>query len=299
MGDGFGAAGGSPGGPFSSLVSAQHPSYKKAYNKFKKNALIKMYFKSPKQKGTTEFAKKNEDFDDYAKADALFDKGTEEGFSEELFTNLLNAIGRDISKSKNTNDKMELLNIISDASKDWDNFDYAKAEKILLRFRFPRSMIKELLPHNAKETLADIKRMKAKAHKLPDKSLKINEALQLVKFRYTNNKHDPVPQVKVLDTEYKGQPHQSTYNQRRDVLGWNLNYYENKQEAEKTIDEIDDFARILGTSKKDKYERIKRFFPEQASLLRRYIKTNCKGVKVKEEGLWRNTDWDRIKDLTD
>lgn len=139
---------------------------------------------------------------------------------------------------------------------------------------------------------------KAKANKDElVKKTKITEALQVVKFRYMSARHDPVPEVKVLDTEYPGAEGQKTYGQRQDILGWNLNYFENKKEAKKTIDEIDDFAKILGADKKQKYERIKMLFPEQALYLRRYIKDNCKGVKIKEEGLWRPADWDEIKHL--
>jgi hypothetical protein len=131
------------------------------------------------------------------------------------------------------------------------------------------------------------------------KKTKINEALQAVKFRYTNSKHDPVPEVKVLDTEYLGRPEQKTYGKRKDVLGWNLNYFENKEDARLAIDEIDSFARLLAADKKEKYNRVKTFFPEQAQYLRRYIKEKCKGVKIKHEGLWRNTDWEIIKNLDD
>ena len=127
--------------------------------------------------------------------------------------------------------------------------------------------------------------------------MKLNEVLQLVKFRYTNYKKDPTPEVKVLDTQYFGKIDQKTYRQRQDVLGWNINAYENKKEAEKTLDEIDDFARLLAADKKEKYQRVKLFFPEQAQLLRRYIKEKCKGLRVKEDGLWKQVDWSRIKEL--
>jgi hypothetical protein len=129
------------------------------------------------------------------------------------------------------------------------------------------------------------------------KKSKITEALQTVKFRYTNYRKDPTPEVKVLDTEYPGRPEQKTYGQRADVLGWNVNYFGNKKEAEKTLDEIDSFARLLAGDKKEKYERVKAFFPEQAEHLRRYIKDKCKGVRVKEDDLWKQTDWETIKKL--
>jgi len=172
-------------GPLGSYATEKHPSYKKALKNFKKNAVIKMYFKKPSNKNKDELVKKT----------------------------------------------------------------------------------------------------------------KINEALQAVKFRYTNSKHDPVPVVKVLDTEYEGKKGQKTYGQRKDVLGWNLNYFTDEKEASLAIDEIDSFARLLAADKKEKYNRVKTFFPEQAQYLRRYIKEKCKGVKIKHEGLWKQTDWEEIKRL--
>ena len=64
-----------------------------------------------------------------------------------------------------------------------------------------------------------------------------------------------------------------SYGKRSDVLGWNLNYFINKEYAEKAIDDIDSFARLLsGNNKLEKYERIKKLFPEQAAFIRRYNK---------------------------
>ena len=101
----------------------------------------------------------------------------------------------------------------------------------------------------------------------------ITEALQTVSFGYSNYKNDPNPTVKVLDFEYPGQTWQKSYGKRSDVLGWNLNYFINKEYAEKAIDDIDSFARLLsGNNKLEKYERIKKLFPEQAAFIRRYNK---------------------------
>jgi len=125
--------------------------------------------------------------------------------------------------------------------------------------------------------------------------MKLNEALQLIKFSYANAKHDKHPRVKALDYEYPGRSGQKTYGQRKDLLGWNINYFSNKRYARKAIDDIDSFARLLGAHGKEKYERTKYFFPEQAKFLRRYMRKHVKGIKRKTRiGLWRKTDFNEL-----
>lgn len=128
--------------------------------------------------------------------------------------------------------------------------------------------------------------------------MKLNEALELVKFHYSNYKNDKRPRVKVLDYEYPGQPHQKTYGQRKDLLGWNINYFSNKRYARRAIDEIDSFARLLGAHNQEKYTRIKYFFPEQAKFLRRYMRKHIKEPKRRNWiGLWRKTDFSELMKL--
>lgn len=117
----------------------------------------------------------------------------------------------------------------------------------------------------------------------------INEALEYVKFHYSNWHNDKRPRVKALDFKYPGQEGQDTYGQRDDILGWNINYFKNKKYAKKAIDEIDSFARLLAANKLEKYKRIKHFFPEQAKYIRRYMRKHVKGLKRKDNGLWRKT----------
>jgi hypothetical protein len=125
--------------------------------------------------------------------------------------------------------------------------------------------------------------------------MKLEEALELVKFHYSNWKHDKRPRVKVLDFRYPGRPGQKTYGQRRDLLGWNINYFKNKRYARRAIDEIDSFARLLSANNKEKYRRIKYFFPQQAKYIRRYMRKHIKGLKRKGRiGLWRNTDYTKL-----
>jgi len=105
------------------------------------------------------------------------------------------------------------------------------------------------------------------------KRRKLYESLQNISFKYNNFKNDPEPTVKVLDFDYPGQIHQKSYGKRSDILGWNTNYFINKEYAEKAIDDIDSFTRLLvGNDKLKKYERIKSLFPEQAEFIRRYNK---------------------------
>jgi hypothetical protein len=126
--------------------------------------------------------------------------------------------------------------------------------------------------------------------------MKLNEALELVKFSYANHSKNTAaskrPRVKVLDYKYPGQPHQKTYGQRRDLLGWNINYYSNKRYARRAIDEIDSFARLLGAENKEKYSRVKYFFPEQAKLLRRYMRKHITNLKRRNViGLWSKSNY--------
>jgi len=125
----------------------------------------------------------------------------------------------------------------------------------------------------------------------------LKEALVSVKFHYKNFKNDPYPLVKILDTKYEGKIGQKTYGKRKDLLGWNLNYFENKEEAKRSIDEIDSFARLMAADNKEKYDRVKTFFPEQAQYLRRYIKDGIVGLRTKENGLWKKTDFDEVNKL--
>lgn len=122
----------------------------------------------------------------------------------------------------------------------------------------------------------------------------LNEALELVKFYYANYKHNKRPRVKVLDFVYPGIRGQKTYGKRKDLLGWNINYYKNKKYAIKAIDEIDSFARLLGAKNKEKYERIKHFYPEQAKLLRRYNKKHVKHLKRKDGWFWKKTSYNEL-----
>lgn len=124
---------------------------------------------------------------------------------------------------------------------------------------------------------------------------KIYEDLQLVRFKYTNYKEDPKPRVKVLDFTYPGQPHQKTYGQRNDLLGFNLNYFKNKKYASKAIDDIDGFARLLSANNKEKWQRLKHFYPEVLQHIRRYNRQHIKGLKQKKGILWRKTSYDQLE----
>lgn len=120
------------------------------------------------------------------------------------------------------------------------------------------------------------------------------EALQYIKFHYSNYKNDKRPRVKILDFSYPGQKGQKSYGKRRDLLGWNLNYFSNKKYAKKAVDEIDSFARLLSANNKEKYDRVKHFFPEQAKFLRRYMKKHIKGLKKKKGVFWKKTTFPEL-----
>jgi len=123
----------------------------------------------------------------------------------------------------------------------------------------------------------------------------INEELPTLKFKYTRAQHDPKPRVKALDLEYPGRKGQKTFGKRKDLLGWNLNYFKNSRYAAKAIDQIDKVANEQGLDKKQKYEKVKELFPEQSKYLRRYMKNHIENLKQKKGWLWRKTKYDDIK----
>jgi len=120
---------------------------------------------------------------------------------------------------------------------------------------------------------------------------KLYEDLQLVRFNYDNYQEDPKPRVKVLDFEYPGQKGQKTYGKRKDLLGFNLNYFKNRRYANRAIDEIDGFARLLSANQKEKYQRLKYFYPEVLKFIRRYQRQYVKNLKRKKGIFYRSTDY--------
>jgi hypothetical protein len=136
------------------------------------------------------------------------------------------------------------------------------------------------------------KPVKKRIKKLLKKKL-IFEDLNLVNFYYSNWKHDRFPKVKVLDYNYHKE---NEKNKRKDLLGWNINYYKNKKEAIRTIDDIDSFARMISANNKEKYQRIKYFSPEQAKLIRRYNKNYIKMLRLKDGFFWKKTDYKNLEE---
>lgn len=119
----------------------------------------------------------------------------------------------------------------------------------------------------------------------------LNEELPLIKFKYQNYKKDKYPRVKVLDFNYPGIKGQKTYKQRKDILGFNLNYFKEKKKGKEAIDDIDTFARLIYADKKEKYQRIKGFYPDALPYIRRYKKKDIKKLKLKKGSLWVPTNW--------
>ena len=124
----------------------------------------------------------------------------------------------------------------------------------------------------------------------------INEDLNLVKFKYSNFKEDPTPQVKVLDFVYPGQKGQKTYGDREDLLGFNINYFKNKKYARKAIDEIDGFARLLSANKQEKWKRLKYFYPEVSKFVRRYNREHITNIKHKKRFVWKGSTYNKMID---
>lgn len=138
------------------------------------------------------------------------------------------------------------------------------------------------------------KRLKKKKNKsdIMRMNFLMREDLNLAKFMYSNYKHDKHPQVMILDYNYTKDGEK---NNRKDVLGWNVNYYDNKKEAIDTINDIDSFARMLSANKQEKYKRMSYFFPEQSKLIRRYNKEHIKGIRQKDGWFWKKTSLDTLE----
>jgi hypothetical protein len=124
----------------------------------------------------------------------------------------------------------------------------------------------------------------------------LNEELPLIKFNYKNYKKDKSPKVQVLDFNYPGIKGQKTYGQREDILGFNTNYYKEKRFGKEAIDDIDTFARLIKADNKEKYQRIKDFYPDALPYIRRYQKKHIKKLKLKKGRLWEPVDWSDCED---
>jgi hypothetical protein len=119
----------------------------------------------------------------------------------------------------------------------------------------------------------------------------LNEALKRVRFSYSNYKTDPQPEVKVLDFKY---------GKDKDILGYNINYYSNKEDAAEGFDAIDDFARLINSDDKERYNRIRDFFDKSNISIRRYKRKHISDVEEVDRD--KKPDWwiaGKLKDNKD
>jgi len=101
--------------------------------------------------------------------------------------------------------------------------------------------------------------------------MRIDEKLKGREFKYSGSRedytiHDPIPNVLVLDPNYKGDS----------VLGYNLNYYKgNKNEIRALVNStVKTEVKFYHKKKKLKrYKTIKEQFPFLSNYIRRYKKT--------------------------
>lgn len=116
-----------------------------------------------------------------------------------------------------------------------------------------------------------------------ERAKQLNEELELIKFRYPS-KHCKKPRVLVLDANYPGRKNEKHYGERMDILGVNIMYAprSERKRIQKALSEIDLFSDFLGADKKEKYERLKFFAPEDLlPYIRRYKKEHMRNVKLK------------------
>jgi len=60
------------------------------------------------------------------------------------------------------------------------------------------------------------------------------------------------------------------------------------------LDEIDSFARMLSAKNKEKYKRIKDFYPEATKYIRRYNKDHIENLKSKQGLFWKKSDFSSL-----
>ena len=138
-----------------------------------------------------------------------------------------------------------------------------------------------------------------------EQAKKLNEELELVKFRYPS-KHCKKPRVLVIDANYPGRKDEKHYGERLDVLGVNIMYapHSERKRIQKALSEIDLFSDFLGADKLERYRRLKDFAPDYVlPYLRRYKKEKMKNVKLKRGFFYhpysftnKTTDLDRRDD---
>lgn len=95
--------------------------------------------------------------------------------------------------------------------------------------------------------------------------MKLDEALEFIKFKYTNYHNDPNPNAFILDKNYDG-----------DWLGWNLNYIKSNKKKEiinKLYQIKQDYPDL---DKLSLYNLIIKEIPEIEDYIRRYKKDSIK-----------------------
>lgn len=96
--------------------------------------------------------------------------------------------------------------------------------------------------------------------------MKLDEALKIIKKEYENFKHDPYPNIVVIDNNYKG----------KYILGYNINYFSDRKKAKEKLEKILKFAKKAKLNKLDTYKEIKKQFPESNKYIRTYKKEKIK-----------------------
>ena len=114
----------------------------------------------------------------------------------------------------------------------------------------------------------------------------INENLAQAKFKYTNYKHDPRPNILVLDNDYIYNGKGKVVKGQHDILGFNLHYSNNKKIDKKIIDEITTLAHQQKKNKLDIYESIKTNFPEALEYIRHYKPQYMQKLKMRPDKGW-------------
>lgn len=123
------------------------------------------------------------------------------------------------------------------------------------------------------------------------------EEVSFVKFKYSGKRsHDKFPHILVLDSHYDGKKYRGEKKTTDDILGFNVAYAKNREDAFNNIHDIMDFASLLDADKLEKYKRLNHFYNDEITkMIRRYKKNGIKKLKKRDkQGLWKDIDFNMI-----
>ena len=142
------------------------------------------------------------------KMEAIFNKGKKEGYKNNLFksliSNMIEIIDSHRFKVEFTRSEGFINAWIREVIRDWDNFNFNDATKIINSFKISdtnKKMFLNVFPKGVKETQEAINKIKAGSTKLPNKKLKLESMMEsITKELLTAPPHYIVDRYKIILT---------------------------------------------------------------------------------------------------